>query len=402
VYRQFTAKKEVHLRKRILLVLVSGFLVLFLSIGALLARSNPQDKTYSYLTIFSNILHLVDSNYVEDVDFDKVMDSALYGMVENLDPESFFIKGNELDAYKKDQEQSKSKAGVGISIAKRFGMVTVISVDKGSPADESKIKPGDYIRSINDQYVQELPLYKIYGLLKGAPGTQVKISMFKGATEKPEDFTLTRRAVSRPYIESYVAQPKIGYIRIHHLLPGVETDIEKKLNDFREQSISSMILDLRGTVGDSHEVAVKVADLFLGQTLIVQISGRDGVIQKINGDNKVSFKGELLVLADYTTAGGAEIIAGAIQDAGAGKVYGVRTFGRGGIQKILPAGDNYVVLTTQKYVTPKGKVILNNGIDPVMQFKDEVKDIDSTPKEEEDRLLNKAIEYLRHPQEKVA
>ena len=388
------------MRKKIYVITLSGFLVLFLSIGALLARSNPKDKTYSYLTIFSNILHLVDSNYVEEVNFDKVMDSALYGMVENLDPESFFVKGEDLERYKKETETNKSRASVGITLSKRFGLVTVVAVEKGSSAFENKIKAGDSIRSVGDQYVQDMPIYRIYGLLNGAPGTQVKISMFRGTTEKPEDFVLSRKTANRPYIESYVVQPRIGYIRVLRLIPGVESEIEKKLSDFQGQNINRLILDLRSCADDNQEAAVKVADLFVPQTMIVQISGREGVIQKISGDNKVSYKGELLLLADFTTAGGAEIVAGAIQDAGTGKIFGLRTYGRGGIQKLLPAGNNYIVLTTQKYVTPKGKVILNNGIDPAMPFKDDVKSADV--KADEDRMLNRAIEYFRHPQEKVA
>src|SRR5262245_15783589 len=172
--------------------------------------------------IFSNILHLVDANYVEEVDFNKVMDSAMYGMVENLDPESFFVKGTDVEEYKKELEENRNKAGVGISVSKRFGLVTVIAVEKGSSAFENKIKAGDSLRSVNDQYVQDLPIYKIDNLLDGAPGTQVKISLFKGANEKPENFTLVRKAITKPYIESFVAQPRIGYIRINHLLPGVE------------------------------------------------------------------------------------------------------------------------------------------------------------------------------------
>jgi carboxyl-terminal processing protease len=383
------------LRKKFYIITLSGFLVLFLSIGALLARSNPRDKTYSYLTIFSNILHLVDANYVEEVDFNKVMDSAMYGMVENLDPESFFVKGQDVEEYKKELQENRSKAGVGISVSKRFGLVSVIAVEKGSSAFENKIKAGDSIRSVNDQYVQDLPLYKIDSLLDGAPGTQVKISLFKGANEKPENFTLVRKAITHPYIESFVAQPRIGYIRINHLLPGVESEIEKKLVDFQGQGIDRLILDVRSCVEEDQDPAVKVADLFMPQTTIVQISGRDGVIQKISGDSKVAFKGQLLILTDFTTAGGAEIVAGAIQDAGTGKVFGVRTYGRGGIQKLLPAGNNYIVLTTQKYVTPKGKVILNNGIDPAIPFKDDLKSADV--KADEDRMLNKAIDYFRHP-----
>lgn len=388
------------MRKKLYIITLSGFLVLFLSIGALLARSNPRDKTYSYLTILSNILHLVDTNYVEEVDFNKVMDSALYGMVENLDPESFFVKGEDVDSYKKETEANRSRAGVGLSVSKRFGLVTVIAVEKGSSAFENKIKAGDSIRSVGDQYVQDLPVYRIYSLLNGAPGTQVKVSLFRGATEKPESFVLVRRTVTKPYIESFVVQPRIGYIRIMHLLPGVESEVEKKLADFQGQGVDRLILDLRSCVDESQDPAVKVADLFMPQTTIVQISGRDGVIQKISGDSKVAYKGQLLILADFTTAGGAEIIAGAIQDAGAGKILGLRTYGRGGIQKLLPAGSNYVVLTTQKYVTPKGKVILNNGIDPAMLFKDEVKSVE--PRTDEDRMLNRAIEYFRHPQEKAA
>lgn len=383
------------MRKKFYIITLSGFLVLFLSIGALLARSNPRDKTYSYLTIFSNILHLVDANYVEEVDFNKVMDSAMYGMVENLDPESFFVKGQDVEEYKKELDENRNKAGVGITLSKRFGLVTVVAVEKGSSAFENKIKAGDSIRSVNDQYVQELPIYKIDYLLNGAPGTQVKISLFKGANEKPENFTLVRKAITRPYIESFVAQPRIGYIRINHLLPGVETEIEKKLTEFQGQGVDRLILDVRSCVEELQDPAVKVADLFLPQTTIVQISGRDGVVQKITGDSKVAFKGQLLILTDFTTAGAAEIVAGAIQDAGAGKVMGLRTYGRGGIQKLLPAGANYVVLTTQKYVTPKGKVILNNGIEPIMPFKDDLKSADV--KSDEDRMLNKAIDYFRHP-----
>lgn len=381
--------------KKFYIITLSGFLVLFLSIGALLARSNPRDKTYSYLTIFSNILHLVDANYVEDVDFNKVMDSAMYGMVENLDPESFFVKGQDVEEYKKELQENRSKAGVGITVSKRFGLVSVIAVEKGSSAFENKIKAGDSIRSVNDQYVQDLPLYRIDSLLDGAPGTQVKISLFRGANEKPENFTLVRKAITKPYIESFVAQPRIGYIRINHLLPGVESEIEKKLADFQGQGVDRLILDVRSCVEEDQDPAVKVADLFMPQTMIVQISGRDGVLQKISGDSKVAYKGQLLILTDFTTAGGAEIVAGAIQDAGTGKVFGVRTYGRGGIQKLLPAGNNYIVLTTQKYVTPKGKVILNNGIDPAIPFKDDLKSADVKP--DEDRMLNKAIDYFRHP-----
>lgn len=381
---------------------MSGFMVLFFSVGAHLARSGPRDNAYGYLTILSNVMHLVDANYVEEVDFNKVMDSAITGMVENLDPESFYIKGKDIDNYKKEVEQMRGLAGVGITLARRYGMVTVISVEKASSADENGIKPGDYIRSVDDQYVQELPLYRIYRMTRGAAGSSVKISLFEGALEKPKDMTLTRRAITRPYISSYVAQPKIGYIRVNHLMPGVESEIDAKLKSFQEQTITKVILDLRSCSDDQQEAAVKVADLFVGNVPIVQISGRDGAVQKINGDDKIAFKGTLLVLVDYTTSAAAEIVAGAIQDSGAGKVYGVRTYGRGGIQKLIPAGDNYVMLTTQKYLTPKGRVILNNGIEPSIAFKDDAKVVRSEENKNQDRMLDKAIEYMRHPDEKAA
>src|SRR5262249_60189827 len=150
------------LNKKFFLVVFSGLLVLFLSIGALLARSGIKDNSYNYLTIFSNVIHLVDGNYVEKVDFNKMMDSALYGMVEGLDGDSFYLSSADLDEYKKEMADDKNRSGVGIAISKRYGMVTVMAVEKGSSAAENKIKPGDYIRSINDQYVQNMPLFKIY------------------------------------------------------------------------------------------------------------------------------------------------------------------------------------------------------------------------------------------------
>jgi len=375
-------------------------LVLFLSIGALLARTSPKDNSYSYLTIFSNVIHLVDSNYVDDVDFNKVLDSALQGMVENLDGESFFIRGKDLAAYKKQLQDNEDRADVGITLSKRLGMVVVVAVEKESTAHENKIKAGDFIRSIDTQYVQNFALYHIYHLLKGDPGTQVKVSVFRSALEKPEEFTLTRRSVRKPYLESYIAEPKIGYIRIIHLRPGVENEIEKKLEAFGRQGVQQLILDLRGCTEENLDLAVKVADVFVGATTIVQVSSRAGTSQTIVGDDKIAFKGRLLALTDYTTVGGAEIIAGAIQDSGAGKIFGTRTFGRGGVQKLLPAGENYVVLTTQKYLTPKGRTILQNGVEPAIPYKEELKKADQA--EEEDRMLNQAIEQLRYPEKKAA
>jgi carboxyl-terminal processing protease len=388
------------LNKRFLVISISGLLVIFLSIGALLARNTPDDNAYGYLSIFSNVVHLINSNYVDDVDFSKVMDSALNGMVESLDSDSFYLKGKDLDLYKKELEEDKNKAGVGISIAKRNGIVMIVGVDKGSSADENKIKPGDFVRTIDDQYVQSMALYQIYHLLRGNPGTQVQISLFKGALEKPEELTLIRRPVAKPYIASYVAQPKIGYISIQHLLPGADKEIEAKLASFKEQGVTSLILDLRNCTEDNQDLAVKVASLFVGNSVVVQISGREGPSKKIAGDNKAVFKGNLLVLTDFTTAGGAEIIAGAIQDSDAGKVFGTRTFGRGGIQELVPAGSNGLVLTTQKYLTPKGKMILTNGIDPAIPYKEEAKASEESG--EQDLMLDKAIDYLRHPEQKAA
>jgi carboxyl-terminal processing protease len=381
-------------------MVISGVVVLFTSIGALLARNAPNSSPYNYLTIFTNVIHLVDSNYVEEVDFNKVMDSAMYGMVESLDSESYLVKGKDVDAYKKEVESLPSKAGIGLTVSRRFGMVVVVAVEKGSSAEEKKIKPGDFVRSINGQYVQGIPTYRIYQLMKGNAGTEVKLSVFRGSLEKPEDFVLVRRALTKPYSDGYVIQQNIGYVGIRHLLPGVETEVQKKLESFQRQGIHKMILDLRSCTEEDEAVAVKVADLFVGAAPIVQISGREGIVKKINGESSTAFSGELLVLFDYTTSGGAEIVAGAIQDAGTGKGFGTRSFGRGGIQKLLPAGQNWVVLTTQKYLTPRGKSILPNGVDPVYPYKDDVKTADQG--EGEDRLLNRAIERLRHPEEKAA
>jgi carboxyl-terminal processing protease len=187
---------------------------------------------------------------------------------------------------------------------------------------------------------------------------------------------------------------------VNHLLPGVEAEVEQKLNAFKQQGVDKLILDVRGCADDSYDSAVKVADLFVGAVPIAQISGREGTIQKISGNEKIVYKGDFLILSDYTTSGAAEILAGALQDDGVAKVYGIRSFGRGGIQKLVPAGDNWIMLTTQKYLTPKGKVILNNGIDPAIVFHDDVKSVEQTP--EQDRMLEKAIDTLRYSAKKAA
>lgn len=384
------------MNKKIFLVLISGFLVLFLSIGALMGKTTGQDDAYGYLSIFSNILQLVNKNYVEPVSTDHVMDSAVTSMVENLDPDSFFLKASDVNEYKKTLDQDQNAAGVGLTLSKRMGMVVVVSVDKGSSAQENKIEPGDSLRTVNDQYVQDLPIYKVTHLLKGPSGSTVTISLFESALEKPKELKLVRKAITAPYVQSYVVQPRIGYIAVRHLLPGVESEVEGKLSAYKQQGIDRLILDLRGCTEPNQDEAVKVAELFVGAAPIVQISGRTGTAEKLNGKGQPQYKGDLLVLTDGTTAGASEIVAGAIQDSGLGKTFGTRTFGRGGIQKLIPAGDNFLVLTTQKYLTPKGRVILNNGIEPSIPYKPALSD-EST--EDTDLLLNQAIDYLKYPAE---
>jgi len=296
---------------------------------------------------------------------------------------------------------------VGIYLSKRSGYVTVVSVLPGSPAEKAGIRAGDLIDRVEANPTRELSVLQIERLLAGAPDTTVKIYVVREARGEPEPISLTRTLPNYPPVVAKLLEDGDGYLRVSTFDKGKARQIAAKLKELESQGAHKIILDLRNCAGGDVQEAVDTASLFLGKGLITYLSGQRYPRQDITAHPTDSVSDlPLAVLINQSTAGPAELVASAILGNKRGEVVGVRSFGVGVFQKLIPVGDgSALLLSVAKYYGADGKPISDNGVTPsVIQGAESASaDIDEeeiqTPEHfggKDDLQLRKAIEILMH------
>ncbi|MBW0454632.1 MAG: S41 family peptidase [Candidatus Kinetoplastibacterium crithidii] len=362
----------------IFLVLCCCFIISFFN-----ARSgNLPQKSYAVLPLdelryFSNVFALIKNNYVENID-DKVMiDNAISGMISNLDPHSSYLN---IDDYKEIQSVTNGKfGGLGIEVSFVDGIINVMSIVEGSPADAAGIIQGDQIIKIDHVLTQRMTLQEAVKMMRGEPGSSVVLSILRQNPDTILVFNIVREVVKIDSVRSKIINGDLLYMRIMHFQEKTMLEmIEhfKALNNQKE--IKALVLDLRDNPGGLLSSAIEVAGIFLdSETLIVSTRGRtlDSNIDyfSCNEDNYAPFSNirsllrniPMLVLVNSGSASASEIVAGAIQDYDRAKIFGDVTFGKGSVQAVLPL-DNFtgLKLTISRYFTPVGKSIQAKGIHP--------------------------------------
>ena len=353
-----------------MLLIVAGSVILSLSgWSTLKAKTNTTENedAYQYLKLFSDVISIVQDNYVEKTDQKKLMYGAINGMLRELDPHSSFLKPED---YKELQIETKGKfGGLGIEITIRDNILTVVSPLEDTPADKAGIQANDQIIKIDDQPTQDMSLMDAVQKMRGPKGSKVKLTILRKGMQKPLEVELVRDIISIQSVKSHALEPGFGYVRISSFQSGTAADLRKALTQLETENsgLQGLILDLRNDPGGLLDQAVEVSDEFLDGGLIVYTGGRlENQKMRFEAHKKSKpFAFPIVVLVNSGSASASEIVAGALQDHKRAIVMGEQTFGKGSVQTVIPLNDGSALrLTTSLYYTPSGRSIQAKGITP--------------------------------------
>ena len=346
-------------------------LIFFLGMGNLKSFAGPN---YQELALLTNVLHLVQQHYVDDVDEHTLIEGALKGMLDVLDPHTSYLSA---DFYKEVQLDTKGEfEGLGIEITKRDGYVTVVAPIDGTPAAKAGIKAKDQIIAVcpsakDDSCVstQEMNLLEAVKLMRGPRGTKVMIQIKREGWTVPKPFVIKRASIRVSSVRMSILEPGLPYIRLSQFQERTTRDLAEALKQARKETgeFKGLVLDVRDNPGGLLEQAVRVTDLFLKEGMIVFSEGRDsGNHMEWHAKSEgTEPKYPMVVLVNGGSASASEIVAGALQDHQRALVLGSETFGKGSVQTIIPLDDGSGLrLTTALYYLPSGRSIQEVRIQP--------------------------------------
>jgi carboxyl-terminal processing protease len=344
----------------VLAVATTGILVGRLSVTSVSAEG----ESYEDLKTFTEVLSMVRRHYVEDVKSKDLVQGAIKGMLNSLDPHSGYMTA---EGYKDLQVETKGEfGGIGIQIGVKDGIITVIAPIEDTPAYRAGIQAGDKITKINNESTRDMTLHDAVSKMRGAPKTTVTIGIMREGWKELKDFTLTREIIKVKSVKSKVLENTIGYVKINQFQEQTADDLEAALKKLNEEKVAALILDLRNDPGGLLNSAIEVTSQFLPKgKLVVYTKTRSGEKSEFFTDNGTYFTQPMIVLVNQGSASASEIVAGALKDWNRAVVLGTVTFGKGSVQMIIPLSDGAGLrLTTAKYYTPNGKSIQGTGITP--------------------------------------
>ena len=331
-----------------------------------ISNTSANDETYRQLTLFGDAFELIRQEYVEEVDDKTLIEAAINGMLNHLDPHSNYLPD---EAYKKTQERTKGEfGGLGIEITLEDGYVKVISPIDDTPADRAGIRAGDLVIVIDDQDVLGMSLSDAVNIMRGPVGTEVDLTILRGS-DHFFDVTITRDVIKMRAVRHQIYDD-VGYIRITSFSNQTTPDLKKAIATLKDEigdSLKGVVLDLRNNPGGLLRESISVTNAFLSEGEIVSTRGRHNQ----SNSRHYATAGDLLdglpivVLINSGSASASEIVAGALKDHKRAVIMGTRSFGKGSVQSIIPMRDHGAVrLTTARYYTPSGISIQSTGIEP--------------------------------------
>lgn len=321
--------------------------------------------------MFNKILHVVEQNYVEPVEGSKLIDGAIKGMLESLDPHTAFL---DKETYKEMQIDTRGRfGGLGIEIFMQTGVLSVITPMEETPAWDAGVQAGDKIIKIDGKSTRGLSLQECVNRMRGKPGTKVTITVWRDSFEEPKDFTITRAEIKEISARGAELLPGgFGYVRLTQFKERTARELKEavaKMEKENKKPLSGLILDLRNNPGGLLDQAVEVSNFFIDSGKIVSTRGRNAEQEEVRMARKEGARMDfpLAVLVNTASASASEIVAGAIQDNKRGVIIGQPTFGKGSVQTIIPLEDDTALkLTIARYYTPSGRSIQSYGIQPDM------------------------------------
>ena len=369
------------------------FLILFINTKSLYG-ANDETTIYEKIDIFSDVLDKINKEYVDEINQNEVMDAAINGVLQSLDPYSAYMSPESFDSMR--TETSGEFGGLGIEVSMEAGVVKVISPLDESPAYEAGVKAGDYIVKINEHQVQGKTLSEAVDLMRGPVGSDIEITVRRIGERKALVFNITRKIIKIQSVKSKKIDKNIGYIRLTAFNENSSSQVRKKIKEFdKDKNIKGYILDLRNNPGGLLSQAIKISDFFLSNGEIVSTKSRK------ENENRKWFANEgdilngktLVVLINNGSASASEILAGALKDHKRAILIGETTYGKGSVQSIIPLKNKGAIrLTISKYYLPSGVSISEVGVDPDIEVSESSDDfrIDT----ESDNQLDFAVKLL--------
>ena len=356
--------------------------------------ANTNDELYKKIDLFAEVLDKIKKEYVDKVDQSELIDDAINGALQSLDPYSAYMNPEFFDSMQTDTKGEFG--GLGIEVGMEAGVVKVISPIDGTPASKAGIKAGDYIIKIDGTQVQGKSLMEAVKLMRGPVGSEINLTMRRKGKKNAFDKIIKREIIEVKSVEGKIIENKIGYLRLKAFNENSSNQLVKKISNFeKKEKPLGYILDLRNNPGGLLTQAIQVTDFFLDEGEILSTRGR-----KIS-ENRRFFakKGDklngkpLIILINNGSASASEIVAGALKDHKRAIILGSPTYGKGSVQSIIPLNNGGGIrITISKYYLPSGKSISEVGVKPDIFVNDETDDfkIDTIT----DSQLNYALKLL--------
>jgi len=358
------------IKKLFKFILTFSIIILFNLFGYVYAQN--LNKLYEKIDLFSEVLEKIQTDYVEDVDQAKSMDSAINGLLQSLDPYSSYMSA---EIFEESQTETSGEfGGLGIEVSMESGVVKVITPMDGTPASRAGVKAGDYIVRINNEQVQGKTLMEAVNLMRGPIGRSIGQTIRRKGLKKAKICTIIREKIEITSVAAKVIDKKVGYLRLRAFNENSSKQLQKEILKLKKNNkIKGFILDLRNNPGGLLTQAIEISDFFLSSGEIVSTKGRkkkeDRRFFARNGD-KIEGK-PLIVLINNGSASASEIVAGALRDHKRAILLGETTFGKGSVQSIMPLKNGGALrLTVSKYYLPSGKSISEVGVTPDIQVEE--------------------------------
>jgi carboxyl-terminal processing protease len=386
-------------RARLLVMLISVPVILLVVVGGVLSRTMPAADSYQHLRVFDDVVTLVMNNYVEQVETDKIMNGAMRGLAEGLDPDCAWLTTAEVAKLGKG---GTPKGTIGVELTRQY-YLRIISARDGSPAARAGLRTGDFIRAIDDKPTREMSVFEGMGLLRGAPGTKVKLTVIRGNAAEPHVVEITREEASGAMVSGKLVKPEIGLVRVAGFNDRTAPDLKQQVAVLTKEGAKHVILDLRATAEGAPELGVASARLFVGEGLLTSREARNEGKRDITaaaGDGAITVP--VVLLVDNGTSQAAEVFAASLSGHKRADLIGEHTLGRAATQELvrLPDGSG-LWISTVRYLTPDGTAIHEKGLTPDVAVAEPEIEFGAAPPTG-DPILEKAIERIETPASSAA
>lgn len=376
-------------QSRLVVLLVSAPILALLVIGGVLSHAAARDTVFQHLRVFEDVVSLVMNNYVEPVETKQIMRGAMHGLAEGLDAESSYLTPEQVASI--ENGEAKPAGSVGLELTRQY-YLRVVAARDGSPAARAGLRPGDYVRSIDDEPTRDMSVFTGTRLLKGAPGTRVTLSVIRGSAAEPHEVVLVREAEKPVLPAARFLRDGIALVRVPVFTDDSSSHLLQRFKALGEQHARHVIVDLRGTAEGPLESGLAAARLFVSEGVLGahESRARKAPIAARAGDGSITLPMTLLV--DAGTSGPAELFAAALAGNERATLVGERTSGRAAMQELvkLPDGSG-LWLTTSRYLTPEEAVIHGKGLTPDTLVEAPEREFGAAPPSR-DPALEKAIE----------